>query len=175
MKSDTLYGSKPFWNILCFQGTKVPMFYRPEWIEKEEKDWEKLCYGRTLCLAVSDKNVAIGSADGWVVIYDLLTGLGMKIDQISKKPSHPAPVSILNKTKQKTQKMVGLKNILYNDCILLVIHYLFILGMSNCYITKQPMGCISRRGHKFEIVVNQGLWQSTCSVYCQAQCDCDHN
>ena len=74
---------------------RVPMMYRPEWLEKAEgKEHGGAAFGMITCMAMPRNNpdfVAVGSEDGWMLIYETLSGLAVK----RRKPptKHKKPVS----------------------------------------------------------------------------------
>ena len=70
------------------KGTKIPMLYRPGWIEGDE-DYGKICSGKTTCMELSNNGrvLGIGSEDGYLLAYDTQTGRSL-VENIGKKPNH---------------------------------------------------------------------------------------
>ena len=70
------------------------MMYRPYWIEGEA-ELHKKCHGIMRCFSLSSDNslVAIGSDDGWVMVYDTATGHSVQKSLLSARPHHAKPVS----------------------------------------------------------------------------------
>lgn len=76
------------------KGIKIPQFYRPWWGIEDDLD-DRICYGNLRCMEKSESGgvVAMGSDDGWFMMYDTDTGGRLGKNVLKKIPQHQGPVS----------------------------------------------------------------------------------